>query len=107
MLPRRSRLPAVDFRSMGYRTVRTPYFALKAKNNHTEVNRIGVITGVQVHKSAVKRNFWKRQAKAALEGIPQSGKDILIILTSKVNALTRAEFKKIVRSSTAELISKT
>lgn len=57
-------------------------------------NRIGVVVGVSVHKSAVRRNFWKRQAKATLAGIADAKLDLLAILSPKVNSLTRDQFRK-------------
>lgn len=89
------RLPSTEFRSGKYRSFGTPYFVLKEKENEKGKNRIGVVISTTVHKNAVQRNFWRRQAKALLASRPGTGKDILIIFSSKVNSLTKKQFKKI------------
>jgi ribonuclease P protein component len=73
--------------------VRTPYFLLKVKNNFERAVRIGIVVGIAVHKSAVKRNFWKRQAKTALAagGV---GRDFLLLISPKVNELTKKQFRE-------------
>ncbi len=99
MLPKHARLAGAKFRAEGYRTVATPYFSLKARRNGEERDRIGVVAGVAVHKSAVKRNFWKRQAREELAGRPGAdkkgaGRDLLIIFSRNVNTLTKKQFKE-------------
>jgi len=66
-------------------------------------NRIGVVVPGAVHKSAVRRNFWKRQAKAALAAIDGAGKDILMIVSPKIKTLTRKQFKKIFEEAAVRL----
>jgi ribonuclease P protein component len=99
MIPKRSRLPSASFRGSGYRTVGTPYFSLKIRPNGEQRERIGVVVNTAVHKSAAKRNFWKRQAKATITGRhggakDRDGHDLLLILFSKVNTLTKKQFKE-------------
>lgn len=95
MLPKSSRLPASEFRASGYRTARTPYFLLKARPNLLRSHRIGVIIGVAAVKTAVRRNFWKRQAKSMIAQIPpQKNMDILIIFSKNIASLTKAQFKE-------------
>ena len=98
MLQKRSRLPSQKFRSRGYQTASTPYFSLKARvrdEGGEGGNRIGIVVGMAVHKSAARRNFWKRQAKAALMDIEDANKDFLVILSPKVNSLSKKQFRKI------------
>jgi ribonuclease P protein component len=92
MIPVKFRLPSGGFKAAGYRAVRTPHFSLKFKDNGTGVNRIGVVVGKSVDKRAVRRNFLERQAKTALLKAPQDGKDLIITLFPKTNALTKKEF---------------
>lgn len=92
------RLPSRAFRAEGYRrTANGPYFSLKQKQNHEGRWRVGVVVGAAVHKSAAKRNFWKRQARETLRAlIPQAGapRDLLLILFPKVNLLTKKQFRE-------------
>ena len=94
MIPRTSRLPSDEFRARGYRTVTTPFFSLRVKKNELGKNRIGVVIGLVVDKRAVKRNYWKRQAKAELLRAPNVGKDFLVIFSPKIKQLTKTEFAK-------------
>ncbi len=57
--------------------------------------RIGVVAGASVHKNAAKRNFWKRQAKTALLAAGSAGTDFLVVLTPRVNTLTKKQFKEL------------
>jgi ribonuclease P protein component len=97
MLPRELRLPSSEFLARGYRTIATPYFSLKAKQNGLSQNRIGVIISVAAAKSAARRNFWKRQVRARMangEWRMANGFDFLIIFSKKGDLLTKAEFEK-------------
>ena len=95
MLKRSARLPGREFRAGRYQTVTTPYFSLKTKQGSEKI-RIGVVANAAVHKTAVKRNFWKRQAKATLLDFASgtSHRDFLVVLFPKVNTLTKKNFKK-------------
>ena len=63
-------------------------------------DRIGAVIGVAAEKSAVRRNFWKRQAKTVLmarvgfSGKQDGGKDFVVIFSKKIKGLTKEEFKK-------------
>ena len=88
------RLPSDQFRARGYKTTPTPFFLLKTKKNSGERARIGVVVGKSVHATAVKRNFWKRQALAVLTvAASAAGNDILMIVSPNVNRLTKKQFK--------------
>ena len=95
MIPRLSRLPYREFRSRGYRTVNTPFFVLKIKKSGAKTNKIGIIISAAVAKSAVRRNFWKRQAKANFKLLPDAGNDFLIIFSKKIKEYTVKEFKEV------------
>ena len=94
---------------MGKReTLTTPYFLLRVAGNRKKQNRIGVVVGVSVHKRAVRRNFWRREAKSVLAAVPAptstlpAGKDFLVIISPKVNTLTRKNFRKILADTAAK-----
>jgi len=89
-----ARLPSDQFRARGYKTTPTPFFLLKKKKNQGESVRIGVVVGVSVHKTAVKRNFWKRQALRGLVPQADAGSDILIVVLPAVNRLTKKQFQE-------------
>jgi ribonuclease P protein component len=88
-----TRLPSDQFRAKGYRTAPTQFFLLKRKNYSGESARIGAVVGISVHKTAVKRNFWKRQARAVLAPHVAAGSDILMIALPAINRLTKKQFK--------------
>jgi len=94
MLPKTLRLPRAEFSARGYRTVKTPYFFLKIKRNNFPQNRIGVVIGVSAEKSAVRRNFWRRQAKAFLAGQPCRGLDFILIFSKKIKEIDKKKFKE-------------
>ena len=89
------RLPPSEFVVPGYRTRKTPGFSLKAKPNNLAKDRIGVIISVAAVKTAVRRNFFRRQVKAII-GYRVSGIakfDFLVIMHKPVNQLTKMELK--------------
>ena len=103
MLPQKFRLPYGEFSARGYQTIKTPFFSLKFRKNELPNNRIGIIIGVSAEKSAVRRNFWKRQAKAILAKPgagwypgkqPGIGKDFVLIFSKKIKEIKKDEFKK-------------
>jgi ribonuclease P protein component len=94
MIPRILRLPSDEFRARGYETHTTPFFSLRVKKNSFGRNRIGVVIGLAIDKRAVRRNFWKRQAKAHLLRVPNVSKDFLVIFSPKIKQLTKIEFVK-------------
>lgn len=79
----------------------TPYFSLKMKDNREGENRIGIVVPGAVHKSAARRNFWKRQARAALGAVSGAGKDVLLVISPKITPLTKKQFKKIFSEAAA------
>lgn len=88
------RLPSDQFRARGYKTISTPFFLLKIKKNSYKATRIGVVVGVSVNKTAVKRNFWKRQARAEIVLRATGGNDILMMVSSNVRRLTKKQFRE-------------
>jgi ribonuclease P protein component len=55
---------------------------------------MAVIVGKQVHKNAVNRNFFKRQARAALVPCLPAGYDILVIFSPAANRLKKKEIRE-------------
>jgi len=94
MAAKTARLSSDQFRAKGYKTIPTPFFLLKTKKNTVGNARIGVVVGMSVHKTAVKRNFWKRQVLAGLRNQTTTGNDILIIVSRGVNRLTKKQFQE-------------
>jgi ribonuclease P protein component len=103
MIQKTSRLPKDEFRAKGYGTISTPYFLLKTKKNTGDIMRIGVVAGKAVHKTAVKRNFWKRQAKTGLSSIIKKGIDILMVLSANVNKATKKQFQEELKKAIAKI----
>jgi ribonuclease P protein component len=98
-----NRLPKKEFESRMFKFARTPYFSLRAKRNNLQKRRVGVIVGKAVHKSAVKRNFWRRQAKMVSADLIMPGNDFLIIFFPKVNELTKQEFRRALTKAAATI----
>ena len=88
------RLPSDQFRARGYKTISTPFFLLKIKKNSYKTTRVGIVVGVSVSKTAAKRNFWKRQARAELTLRAVSGSDILMMVSPNVRRLTKKQFRE-------------
>lgn len=101
------RLPSQEFRSSGYRrAAAAPYFSLRTKDNAVGELRVGIVVGAAVHKSAAKRNFWRRQAREtvrdALRAREVRGRDLLIVLFPKVKAVAKKEFREKLGSALRE-----
>lgn len=64
------------------------------KPNDEKGARIGVIVGKSVHKTAVKRNFWKRQARSVLQASVRSDHDAILILHPQVSAVAKKIFRE-------------
>ncbi len=103
MIKKKLRLPGSEFRAGAYRTARTPYFLLKVKENALGKNRVGIVVGKSVHATAVKRNLWKRQAKAGLLKAKSMGKDFLVVFSPRANELTKKQFQETLKKSVALL----
>jgi ribonuclease P protein component len=88
-----TRLPSIQFRARGYKTTATPFFLIKTKKNFGNSARVGVVVGVSVHKTAVKRNFLKRQVIAELTTRAKAGNDILIIVLPPASRSTKKQFR--------------
>jgi len=94
MLAHASRLPRSAFRAGGYQTIKTPFFSVRVKKNASGRARVGVVVSVAVNKSAVRRNFWKRQAKSAFLPHLSTPYDFILIFSPKVDTLTSRAFRK-------------
>jgi ribonuclease P protein component len=75
------------------RSARTPYFLLRTRKSEARRKHIAVVVAKAVHKSAVKRNFLKRQAKAALHGVSENGADLLLTVSPSARTLTKKAFR--------------
>jgi ribonuclease P protein component len=93
------RLPRLEFQARGYDAVRTPLFSLKVKKNDDKGTRIGVVVGKSVEKTAVKRNFWKRQARAILQSVCKGNYDVMLVVQPGVRASTRKQFREALEKS--------
>ena len=87
------RLPREEFHARDYRTVRAGLFLLKIKKNDIGKARVGVVVGVAVHKSAVKRNFFKRQVRSWLASAMKKGTDALVIVSPAAAKATKKQFR--------------
>ena len=112
MLPRKSRLPYEEFRAFGYRKEETPYFSVRAKRNSFPESRFGVVIGTSAIKSAARRTFWRRQAKAVFSdalrsGMVATGKrfDILVVFRSRAALPKKDVFRKTLADAMASLTS--
>jgi ribonuclease P protein component len=105
MIRKGSRLPREEFRARGYLSRVTPCFSVKIKKNQSGRNRLGVVVGVAAIKSAVKRNFFRRQAKGLFVDIPDQNLDILIIARPGCASLSRAALRTALREAIVSLSS--
>ncbi len=105
MLLKKERLAPDEFYTRGYKALKTPYFLLKARPYAGSRNRIGVVIGKSAVKTAVGRNFWKRQSKSILSALG-SGKshDFLISFSPQIKKITKSEFKKQLLKSVNSII---
>lgn len=90
MLPRHQRLTASKdieaVRKLG-KSFSTPIFGLRVVRTGGPTTRFAVVAGLQVHKSAVKRNRPKRQVREALRkhaGRIPPGFDVVLSLRSGI-----------------------
>jgi len=89
MVPRERRLPREAFHSHGSRTIKTPFFLLKTKDNEADVNRIGVVIGKSVDSRATRRNALERQIKTHLLRAPNLKKDFIFMAFPNITALDK------------------
>lgn len=94
MINRKYRLPVKNFRGQGEDKLTSPYFLIKTANNSLSYNRIAVIISNKVDKRSARRHFLKRRMLAMLSGLPQTSKDILMIVSPAANHLGRIQLKK-------------
>ena len=79
--------------------MRTPYFSLKNKANNGKGPRAAVVAGKNVHKTAVRRNFWKRQSSEIMSAYLRDDRDTILILTARINELTKKQFQEELRKA--------
>jgi len=92
-MPKSKRLPRAEFQARGYAAMRTPMFSLKTKSNEGKGLRIGIVIGKSVEKTAVKRNFWKRQARSVFQALPGGDHDVMLVVYPGVRTATRKQFR--------------
>jgi len=102
MPPTAAPLPHQEFSSRRFRTVRTPYFSVKVKKNDGDKARIGVIVGKAAGKTAVLRNFLKRQARSAAGKAVMPGNDVLILFSPAVKNATKKDLREALRGALAK-----
>ncbi len=105
MVPKGSRLPHDEFRARGYKNIATPYFSVKIKKNSLKINRIGIVIGAAAIKSAVRRNFLRRQVGVVLSEIPQKGIDFLVIMRPHQGRPAKKSIQESLRDATASLLA--
>lgn len=98
MLPKRSRVPAESFSRNGKSIFSDGYVTIKSRANHLTHDRLGVVVGLRVSKSAVQRNRLKRKTFGFLEKQIQlnnnkEGKDLILILKPSIINLTNEEME--------------
>ena len=99
MLPEKQKLTRSQFAAGRHTTIRTPYFVIKISPNKLSYPRMGVVVSSAAIKSAVKRNFLKRQAKAIFKESAKGSKDFVVIFSGQAKSSTKtglqAELQKI------------
>ncbi|MDE2018920.1 MAG: ribonuclease P protein component [Patescibacteria group bacterium] len=93
MIPQKLRLPRSEFAARGYKIIKTPWFSLKTKENNLDYARFGVVIGTAVEKRAVKRNFWKRQARTVFAERARAGKDYILLFLKRIKELNKNQFR--------------
>lgn len=81
--------------------IRTPYFSIRMKKNTVGTARLGVVAGKAAAKTAVARNFLKRQARVSLATVLAPGTDILVVFTAASRTLTAHALRNALRETVA------
>jgi ribonuclease P protein component len=89
MLPKKQRLSRSLFTAERHVTLRTPYFAVKIRQNNLPYSRLGVVVSGAAVKNSVKRNFLKRQTKAIFKEASNGPRDFIIIFNGLVKSLSK------------------
>ncbi len=87
-------LPHKEFSSKRFKTVRTPYFFIKIKKNESFFGRVGVVAGKSAGKTAVERNFLKRQARGVLSKNLTAGNDVLVVFLRGASDVAKKEIRQ-------------
>ncbi|HUZ92367.1 MAG TPA: ribonuclease P protein component [Candidatus Paceibacterota bacterium] len=101
MYSKQFRLPIEKKKTIGGRSFSTPYFLLKEKDNKEGHNRFGIVIANHAVKSSARRHYWKRSIADELVKFPNLKKDILIIVSPKIESADKktiqAELQKLIR----------
>ena len=104
MIPKLQRLPKelfVDNKAM--QIVRSPYFLLKTKKNGLPYPRVGMVIGVKVSKSAVKRHALRRWILPVFVQTIKKGYDVLIVGYPKLGIAPKKEIIYIIQQCIKQL----
>jgi ribonuclease P protein component len=93
MLPKKQKLPRGQFTIGRHTIIKKPCFTVKIKLNNLPYPRIGVVVSNAAVKSAVKRNFLKRQTKAIFKDRAREPKDFVVIFNSRAKSLTKKDLQ--------------
>ncbi len=105
MYSKKFRLPIAKTKFAWQKTFSSPYFLIKTKENHKEHNRLAIIIANRAIKKSTRRHFWKRAIADELQAWPNLQKDILIIVSPKIEATSKKvmkeEFDKLLKQLTS------
>lgn len=101
MYSKKFRLPIDKKKKRWAENFSSPYFLLKAEENKKGHNRFGIIISNHAVKSSARRHFWKRTISDELQKMPDTGKDFLVIVSTKIETTGKKalseEFGKILK----------
>ncbi len=101
MYSKKFRLPIGKEKMLWQRNFPSPYFLVKIKKNQKGFNRFGIVIANHAVKSSAQRHFWKRSIADALAGWPNLEKDILVIVSPKIETtdkkMLQAELNKVLK----------
>lgn len=103
MFSKSQRLPLPVRGGAPWKTIPTPYFLLRVFENRVGCNRFGIIISNAAVKRSSKRHFWKRRIAEFLKDWPNLNKDVLVIISPRIEEITLAtlklEFQKILQKA--------
>lgn len=74
-------------------SAKTPYMLLRGREGRDGKGRIAVVIAKAAQKSAVKRNFLRREAKAVLSAERSPRTDLLLTLSPSAARLSKKTFR--------------
>lgn len=73
---------------------KSAHFSVRVSENTKSYNRLGVIIANSAVKKSTRRHFWKRQFTESIRRWPDTGRDILIIATPKLDSADKKTIQK-------------